>query len=349
MEISLFSSESNIQYKKDIYNVIAAPQNALYRFRYKSKYIDESLLPDIKNNKLIGSQVLILYRSNSDQANVEPFMVPIRWGVIEETFFISEICIITFRVKNYPLFNQDFIDAAQNEQSNILFSKKFFEVNNRNEKYVLPIIPNVVNRIDSNSKDSEKGWISIIEALKHHKTFSKSVFYRTVLPKNDRESHPMTFELKEKDYKEIEIWHYCSDDTAICAADVEILCDPNLINPISGTKNKLECRYDRTKYAFQALKGGKGLKGQITFNIKTLDENDSPMKSEETKICIPTDIKKRWSSRIGRAVLSFAGSALISVVATFASLQTEMPLWICIVMLLTGSLFAAVNWLIGED
>lgn len=39
-ELILFSSDSNVQYEKDIYNVIALPFNGKYRFRYKAEYVD---------------------------------------------------------------------------------------------------------------------------------------------------------------------------------------------------------------------------------------------------------------------------------------------------------------------
>lgn len=349
MEITLFSSDSNGQYKKDIYNVIAAPRNATYRFRYKSKYIEESLLSKIKENSLVGAKALIAFRTNSDQPEIQPFMVPIRWATIKETFFISEICIVTFTVEEYPQFNQAFLSAAKDFQSNKAFAQKFFRKNDWNEKYVFPLIPDMVDRGVGEDQDSEKRWISVIEALKQHSSFSNSIFYRTVLPAQDNNTYPSHFELKEKDYEEVELWHYCANDTAICSADVEIVTDSNLINPISGSKSKIECRYDRSQYGFQALQGTKGSMAQITFNIVSLDENGTPMKSEETKITLEANIKKRWSQRIVRAILSFVGSALISAVATIASLDTEFPLWICIVLLLIGSLLAAVNWLFSGD
>ncbi len=349
MEVTLFSSDSNGQYKKDIYNVIAAPRNATYRFRYKSKYIEESLLSQIRENSLVGTKALIAFRTNSDQPETPPFMVPIRWATIKETFFISEICIVTFTVEEYPQFNQAFLAATKDFRSNEAFAQKFFRMNDRNEKYVFPLIPDMVDRNVAESQDSEKRWISVIEALKQHPSFSNSIFFRTVLPAQDNDTYPSHFELKEKDYKEVELWHYCANDTAVCSADVEIVTDANLINPISGSRSKIECRYDRSQYGFQALKGTKGSMAKITFNIVSLDEDGEPIKSEETKIALEANIKKRWSQRIVRAILSFVGSALISAVATIASLDTEIPLWICIALLLVGSLLAAVNWLFSGD
>ena len=349
MEITLFSSDSNGQYKKDIYNVIAAPRSATYRFRYKSKYIEESLLSQIRENSLVGAKALIAFRSNSDQPGIDPFMVPIRWATVKETFFISEICIVTFTVGEYPQFNQAFFAAAKDFHTNKIFSNKFFKKHDRNDKYVFPLIPDMVDRGSGEDQDSEKRWIAIIEALKQYPSFANSIFYRTVLPTQNKDTYPSHFEIKEKEYKEVELWHYCANDTAICSADVEAVTDANLINPISGTRSKIECRYDRSKYGFQGLHGTKGSMSQITFNIVSLDENDSPIKAEETKITIEAKIKKRWSQRIVRAILSFVGSALISAVATIVSLDTKFPLWICIVLLLIGSLLAAVNWLFSGD
>lgn len=90
MELTLFSSDSNGQYKKDIYNVIAAPYNSEYRFRYTTQYIEPSLYSQLKENALANSKALIIFRRNSDKPGVSPFMVPIRWATIKKHILLTK-------------------------------------------------------------------------------------------------------------------------------------------------------------------------------------------------------------------------------------------------------------------
>ena len=122
MELTLFSSDSSGQYKKDIYNVIAAPYNSEYRFRYTTKYIDPSLLTQLKEDAFANSKALIVFRRNSDKQGVNPFMVPIRWATIKQSYLINEICIIDFVIKDYPEFNQAFKEASTSEEKNQKFN-----------------------------------------------------------------------------------------------------------------------------------------------------------------------------------------------------------------------------------
>ena len=79
MILTLFSSDGSHQYKKDVLNVIAAPYNSEYRFRYKKEYIEETVESYLRNKAVINKRAIIVYRTNSDKSEVDPFMVPIRW------------------------------------------------------------------------------------------------------------------------------------------------------------------------------------------------------------------------------------------------------------------------------
>ena len=84
MVLTLFSSDSSQQYKKDVLNVIAAPYNSEYRFRYKKEYIEENVESYLSDKSANNKRAIIVYRTNSDKSEVDPFMVPVRWCKIKK-------------------------------------------------------------------------------------------------------------------------------------------------------------------------------------------------------------------------------------------------------------------------
>lgn len=349
MEITLFSSDSSGQYKKDIYNVIAAPYNSEYRFRYRSQYIDPKLHTALSENKLEGAKALIVFRTNSDKEDIEPFFVPIRWAVIKKSYFNNEICVIDFIIKTYPEFNQEYRSVTTSKESNSAFAKNVFTKEGINERYAIDYILNIVSRTEGDFDRQEDLWISIIGALKHHAPFANTSFFRTVLPsKNNSFAESLT--LKESQYKEIELWHFCSEESKSKISEVEIQCDLNYINPVFGNKDQIECRYDRVNYGFQAVKGKKNLKSQIVFRITSLDDNREKDYNTETKICIPVVIKRKIVGKITRAVLSAFGSGcIVAFSALMAVDPITTPNWCLLLLLLVGTITPAVSWLISSE
>lgn len=350
MELTLFSSDSSGQYKKDIYNVIAAPYNSEYRFRYRSQYIDLSLHAQLKENKLKGSRALIVFRTNSDKPEVKPFLVPLRWAIIEKTYFNNDICIIDFKIKDYPEFNQEYKEASVSKERNQKYSEVFFNQEGRNTKYVLNYIANIVTRTKCDYERQENLWISIIQALKHHSAFSDTSFFRTLLPMTKTNKFPDSLSIKESQYKEIELWHFCSEESKSKVSEVEIQCNTNYINPVFGNKDRIECRYDRVNYGFQAIKGKNDLKSQIVFRITSLDDNREVDYDTETKICIPVILKAKVVKRLFRALLSVVGSGCIVAFSALMALESVNVLnWCLWLLLLVGTIAPAINWLLSSE
>lgn len=350
MELTLFSSDSSGQYKKDIFNVIAAPFNSEYRFRYTTQYIVPSLFEQLKNNTLVGSKALIVFRKNSDKNYIRSFMVPIRWATIKKSYLINEICIIDFIVNDYPEFNQSFKETCISEEKNQKFSTEFFNSEGRLNKYVLNYIPNIVSLSKGDYERQEASWISIIQALKYYSAFSNTSFYRTVLPANRKNTYAKSLVFKESEYKEIEIWHFCSEESKSKTSEIEIQCDTNYINTVFGNKDRIECRYDRLNYGFQSLGVKNNLKTQIVFRIVNLDENHNPDYDSETKICVPVTLKKKWNKRIIRTILSIVGSIGVLAFSALISCDTiNFPRWAFIVTLLIGTIAPAISWFISSE
>ncbi len=313
MELTLFSSDSSTQYKKDIYNVIAAPYNSEYRFRYRTQYIEESLKTQLQNKKLIDERAIVVFRTTSDKPGIKPFMVPIRWVTIKDTYLSDEICIIDFIIQEYPQFVQNFKEAVISLENNQKYSESFFEKKASHEMYVLPFAIDAASREKYDYEHQESAWISIVEALKHYEPFKNTSFFRTLLPSESKNEFASQMTIKDREYKQIEIWHFCSEDSDAKSSCVSIQCDSNYLNSISGNSDRIECRYDKINYDFQAVNGRSKIRSNITFRIYTLDEEQNPDYKSETKIVVPVKLKRRWGKRILRTGLSFLGGCVCQV------------------------------------
>ena len=350
MELTLFSSDSSGQYKKDIYNVIAAPYNSEYRFRYRTQYVDPILHEQLKGNTLKTSRALVVFRTNSDKANVDPFMVPIRWVKIKNTYYNNEICIIDFVINEYPEFKQAFKEASVSKEQNTKYSRHFFEQEGRNAKYVLNYVADIVSRTECDFDRQEALWISVIQALKHHPSFSNTSFFRTILPSSRKKTFAKSLVIKESQYKEIELWHFCSEETTSKTSEVEIQCDSNFINCVSGNKDRIECRYDRVNYGLQAIKAKNNLKTQIVFRVFNVDDEQTRDYDTETTIRIPVTLKRKCAKRLIRAFLTFLGSACIAAFSALVSVESlEIPEWAFGLMLIVGAIAAPISWLISSE
>ena len=339
-DLVLFSSDSNVQYEKDIYNVIASPFNSRYRFRYKSEYIDpptRSLL----NQEVSGKRILIAFRTNSasEDEKIEPFVVPIRWAVLDNVQRIDKIYIINFIVKGYPVFSPEFETASQSYRSNVDFSRKFFSIADRNKIFVSSVMPNLAvpeGNTVINSSIQENAWIRIIEALSQHDIFKGQFFFKT---DNVINTTSMSLEMKENERSAIEIVHYNSDDKSAISATVDIQYNSDVITSVFGEQERIECRYDKSSFPFIPKYINQSIETQITFIIKT-DNTE-----KETKIRIPVRIKRSNKRRWIRSGISFLGAILLGISSA----------WDCLPTLLRGAFFIlgsgalATSWLYSKD
>ncbi len=348
MELTLFSSDSSGQYKKDIYNVIAAPNNTHYQFRYTTDYIDEKLILKLKDNMFKGSKALIVFRTNTDTSTKSPFLVPIRWATIEKTDLASKICIVDFVVNEYPVFNSDFAKAAISENTNIKYSTNFFNQIGRQDRYVLDYIVNMVSLEKAEESGQANAWLAIVDSLKNYSEFKDTFFFKTNFPDKDNTDNCLIF--KEKEYKEVELWHYCANETPSKTLKVEIQCDPNYIHSVSGDEDAIECRYDKNSYGFQSLKANKKIKNQITYRIYQLDKKDNSIDySSETKICIPVRFKNNFIKKFIQTLLSVVGSGSVLAFSTLISKDIiEFGSWQSLLLLGAGMILPAISLLISN-
>lgn len=340
-KLILFSSDSNVQYEKDIYNVIALPYNGEYRFRYKSEYIDSNamqLLNDV--DKIKNERILIAFRTNSVSEETDHFMVPVRWATFNKVERIDKFYIIWFTAKDYPLFSSEFEKAMKSYNSNVEFSKRFFSVDNRNTIFVSSETPDIVLPNESenlNTSEQEKAWTQIIEALSQHNIFKNRFFFKTI---TTIDGNTKSVKMKENKQSLIEIVHYCnSDDKNDLASNVEIQYDSNILISVLGNQEQIECSYDKNYFPFLPKYINQKLNTTITFAIT------SKKYDQETKIQIPVKIYRSNKKRLIRAGISLVGALCLGV----GGILNCIPTFSKIMLFILGSIGVASSWLFSKD
>lgn len=329
----LFSSDSNPQYKKDIFNVIALPSNASYRFRYKEKYISEEL-KKLLDQKCV-SNALIVFRTNSVEASVDPFMVPLRWAVIKEIDHIGNIYIIDFVVGEYVTFADNYAQTCNSYEKNKSFSKEYFARDKRNDEFVSIYNSDLEECLTKDQASQDDAWVQVIEALGKSDIFSDSFFFRVLLPENGNNEQ---FTIMEGQSNEITIVHYNVDDHNVHSADAKIRYDKSLITSVCGDVDRIECRYDRNKYIFIA----KGLSHDVRTEIFFSIEGD--VAGNNLGVRIPVVIKKAMRVRLVRWTLSFLGAIFVGLSGVFPCLPL---IWKALAFGL-GSLLISSSWLFSK-
>lgn len=131
---------------------------------------------------------------------------------------------------------------------------------------------------------------------------------------------------------------------------MSIVCNTDLIQPVTEDHVTLDCRYDKVPHVFEAKESTGYSKTQIIFNIKSLNKN--PDNEDETKIIIPVKIKRKWRKRLLKSIFSFLSVISLTIIAswgTFSTTDIKKDLLIYII-LVVGALAAPLsNLLFGED
>lgn len=338
----LFSSDSTPQYEKDIFNVIAAPINGEYRFRYKKEYIDVNLLNHLKEKLQPGARVLIAFRTNSADKNtpVDPFMVPIRWAEIDNLEEIDKIVIIKFITKEYPTFSSAFEKACGSREDTVAFSKRYFIDNNKNGVFVTESIPDVVSKIDGNGiDDQERAWIRIIEALSQYERFFDKIFFKTdtIIPEKIKR-----VKMKEGKSCTIKIAQFNSNEHSEKEASVEIQYDTTVLVSSHGDKDRIECRYDILEYGFIPKSKTAKMKTQVTFNFLSDDG------AQKTKIRVPVTIKQSVFMPLISAILGLIGAVGVGLNGVLSLFMEKVPPNIGVPLFVAGSISLAIASFISK-
>ncbi|KAI4452198.1 hypothetical protein C823_006780 [Eubacterium plexicaudatum ASF492] len=303
---TLFSSDSTIKYKKDILNVLAAPENGIYHFRYEDKYVQSDAQTMFQNWSHFR-MAIVAFRSGSNANEDEQFIVPIRWVEIIETELVADFYTITFRIKKYPRFSTDFENNSHQFSGINEKAKNYFEISREHKelsvrKELLPYVnPDYKQENDSN-------WLKIVKALSLIHGYDNFHFLRCsplcVASKKCGMQNEFTI-LEESKYTYLKVDYYQSSYDPGINGKIHVDVNPDFITVASGIGNELESRYDSVKISFQAKKSMNNSLSEINIYTTGLQL--------ETKINIPVKIVKNKSSKFFHALIMALGAFVVGL------------------------------------
>lgn len=174
------SSSFRELYKADIYRVLAKPNNSIEHFRYQKKWIEtsESDIDAITKKKLIGSEVIIVFKIKENSE-----YIPIRKAIIKDFEFDKET-----EIYHYYFELKNFCEIENLAEIKIDDTKFFLKKTNIVVKEVI--------------------WKNIIEKVKVH--FNDKIFYKVdkLVSNSDKEvkleynsiNHSYTYPLTQGKY-----------------------------------------------------------------------------------------------------------------------------------------------------
>jgi len=149
--ICAFSSDYRELYKADIYKVLAMPKGFVAHFRYKKKYVSDSILNNIENQ--INKEVIVFF-SQGNTLNNQPNNISIRKAKLIKAEVVKETELFHAYLQLGDFCN---ILIDENNLIEALPSNKFFSL------------------LDFNSEPKEQSWFDKIETLKDY--FGDICFY----------------------------------------------------------------------------------------------------------------------------------------------------------------------------
>lgn len=113
MRFVCFSSGSQPRYRDDVIRAMAMPEGAELTFRYRLKYLGNSVQDSVTSRKInAGDEVLITYVDQSDKTKATLF-IPVRFASVIEVPEIGDFVVLRMRVgpfgyaKDLEVFNQE--------------------------------------------------------------------------------------------------------------------------------------------------------------------------------------------------------------------------------------------------
>ena len=169
--LTLFSSNSTVQYTKDVFSVLSLPRDSIIDFRYQAQHVDNVVKPIFSNRQNgAGTRVLIAFRSsafvNGSEAKTNEekvFIVPIRWAVVTGVKLFSDVYTVGLKLQGYPSFSQNFRNLCSDFSGINRYAKEYFGSHNA----ALAVHSVQLDAVDLNDEiDRETiNWRSIVEVL----------------------------------------------------------------------------------------------------------------------------------------------------------------------------------------
>jgi hypothetical protein len=346
---TLFSSESTVQYKKDIFSALSMPRDSVFQFRYQAQHVDESVKSDFINTTSVrGKKALIAFRSGALNDNDNIFIVPVRWAEITEVKLVSDVYNVYFKLKGYPSFSQSFRNTCTSFSGLNTYAKNYFESHNT----VIALQSVQLDAVDLNDDGKERdstNWRSIVELLVTIPTYSNyhflkcSGFYSRIIKApngfnqkkyNTIRDDGMTY-LTEGKCAYIDIEYYSKIYEPNLRRQIEVFLDGNCIRKAKGIKTYLESRYGSVSLGFQPK-----ISANNTVTEIVVCTTSDPIDVIQTELTFPIIIRKNRTYKLLKALIMCIGAGLIALPGILGSC---VPLGWNIASALSGVVVMGVN------
>jgi hypothetical protein len=303
--ITLITSKSRPRYATDALNVLALPSGMKYHFRYDRKYLNDDLINQFENQDPKGTKVLIVF---CDEFNTsDPFMVPIRWAIIEEVRQISDFYVIWFRLNSYPVFSRSFSGQHQAMSDACKQYLGKFPGDERS----LPIHLGLTPFVEMKGGNDDMAWMEIARRLSLHSYFKNTFFIRISAKKTELRPFEKFgnegYLLSESRYACIQLdffaAHYGADENK-----VYIRSDNTVLRVASSSVVHLDSRYDSRDVLIQA-----GAVSGTTFSLLEIETSCDNKLEPQTKLNMPFVVTRNMRVTIIRMILGGIGGALVSL------------------------------------
>ena len=321
--MTLLSSESTIQYIKDVFSVLAIPRGCEYRFRYDKQYIVRELLADFSDSKkMVGKKVLIAFRSANTASKENSFIIPIRWGTIKRINSITNGYTIDFIVEDYPNYTQEFRNACSSfSQLNQMGIQSLYSTDGMVDYAVWNgILPFVDPKSVSNPERDNEFWTQIVSAITMIPAYSQMLFIRcsnfytetidnenTVLSKECNKNERF-YELVEGQCSYVDIDYYSKAYDKGINREIKAFIDDNIVSKAKGLRTVIESRYGKITIGFQPHKVQNRTISEIVFSSMSDKENEL-----STDITYPIIIIKDKTYKIKKSMMMILGAILVAL------------------------------------
>lgn len=344
--LTLFSSNSTIQYTKDIFSVLSLPRNCHIQFRYQSQYVENSVKAIFENTNLgAGTKVLLAFRSNSKEDTANMFIVPIRWAKIISVKHFSDVYTVSLELLGYPSFSTAFRAKSANYNEINLYANNFLIGEKKNLAAISTCL-DLVELEDKIEKDIEN-WRAIVESLTKIPQYSKCYFlkYSAIYKENyrfgktKRKECKMVngrFVLTEEQLVNIDIEYYSSDYSESIKRKIDVDVDGIAVKHVKGLRTIIQSRYGSIALGFQPLKVSNNTISEII-----LCTSSQPEEKIQTDIVLPVILKTNKKHRIRHAIIMSVGAALVALPGI---LSNNVDISLNIALGVIGALTLGVNY-----
>lgn len=320
--LTLFSSDSTVQYTKDVFSVLSLPRGSIFQFRYQSQYVDDAVKTIFENEKKgTGYRVLIAFRSNANTAEDGMFILPIRWAVITSVKLFSDVYSVYFKLTGYPTFTHAFKNRVSDYSKINDYAKNYFQSHNKDiAVHSVPLDAVEIRNNDDVERDTEN-WRSIVEAFTKIPSYSECYFLKcsslyTEIFNSKNEQKTIVncpiidghFVLTEGQCTNLNIEYYSSIYDRTRIQKIEVLVDENVVRKVRGMRTLFQSRYGCITLGFQSQSNSNNTISEISIHTEGM-----PANVIQTDAVFPIITQKNKLYKIKKSIIMGLGAALVAL------------------------------------